>query len=133
MERLEEEELGCVVSAVGGGVGVVGEVEDWRVGLRLRSGVESAVLEFELWGLVLLSLESVWGCGFDFDLVLRPLDLDLKTPISLSLGFGIWLWCLSARRLVSLMLGLVLVWVEYRLDVISDVCISSVSLVLEVE
>jgi hypothetical protein len=32
-----------------------------------------------------------------------------------------------------LMLGLVLVWVEYRLDVISDVCISSVSLVLEVE
>jgi hypothetical protein len=109
--------LGCVVSAVGGGV--VGVVEDWRVGLRLRLGVETVVLEFELWVLVLLSLESVWGCGFDFDLVLRPWDLDLKNPISLSLGFGIWLWCLSARRLVSLMLGLVLAWVEYRLDVIS--------------
>jgi hypothetical protein len=57
------------------------------------------VLEFELW--VLLSLESVWGCGcgFDFDLVLRPLDL--KNPILLSLGLGIWYWCLSAWRLVS--------------------------------
>jgi hypothetical protein len=53
VERFEEEVLACVVSAVGGGVGAVGEVEDWRVGLRLRFGVESVVL----W--VLLSLESV--------------------------------------------------------------------------
>jgi hypothetical protein len=82
VERLEEEVLGCVVSTVGGGVGVVGEVEDWRVVLRLQFGVESVVLEFELWALVLLSLGSVLG----FDFAVRELDLalDLKNPILLS-------------------------------------------------
>jgi len=57
VERLEEEVLGCCVRAMGGGV--VGVVEDWRVGLRLRFCVESVELEFGLWVLVLLSLESV--------------------------------------------------------------------------
>jgi hypothetical protein len=114
---------------VGGGVGAVGAVEDWRVGLRLRFGVERVVLEleFELWVLVLvlLSLESAWGCGLDFgfDLVRElGLDLDLKTPILLALEFGIAFSAVFGVLdvgfgLVWFGFGFWLGWVEYRLDV----------------
>jgi hypothetical protein len=56
--------------------------------LRLRFGVESVVLEFELWVLVLLSL----GSGLGFDLSVRELDLalDLKNPILLSWSRYLW-------------------------------------------